>query len=299
MADQITLVTARCRSWLCPHCGPWLGRTLRHRLIMRSAEWQEPILITLTCGRADWGHATPLDAYNHVAKQRYIARLMQALGVKRWVSILEPQGDGYPHWHILADGENRVLDYKLLHRLWSKLWKIGSQVDIKRDWSSASNAINYITKYLIKRSEKYPPWMYEKKRIRLVQGSRSVGPLTGDGRGRNGKATADDTIQRVSRIPAVRVAECGATLVHVDINPDTCEVIGIERVAIIPKREMFDLSGIGYDQCPFTGARTMSVSRDDWARLALAWRDPLLQVRRQEWIRVRVAGFRGFGGPVK
>ena len=292
--EKITVIKARCRSFLCPTCGPWLGRVLRHRLLASSAQWVEPIMITFTVGRSDYGNHSPLQAYNRIMKKRYISRMMKLLGITRWVSILEPQGDGFPHWHVLADGEGRRLDYRLLRRVWRDVWKLGNQVDVKRDWCDSAKAINYITKYLIKRADKYAPWMYRLARIRIVQGSKLVGPLTGDGRGRKEatKAIADHAAPIVGRrIPAVRVAQCGAVLVHVERDHDTGAIKAIERVAIIPEKRFYDLSGIHSAPHPVTGVRSLAMTRSEWDAMAEAWRVPAIRSKWMNWVAARACEY--------
>lgn len=291
---KITVIKARCHSFLCPSCGPWLGRVLRHRLLAGAAQWVEPIMITFTVGRADYGNYDPLTAYERVMGKRYISRMMKRLGITRWVAILEPQGDGFPHWHVLADGEGRRLDYLALRRIWRDVWKLGNQVDVKRDWDDPAKAINYITKYLIKRTDKYAPWMYKLRRIRVVQGSKLVGPLTGDGRGRNEstKAIADDAAPIVGRrIPAVRVAQCGAVLVHVERDNDTGAVTSIERVAIIPEKRFYDLSGIHSAPHPVTGVRSLAMTRSEWDAMAEAWRVPAIREKWMNWVAARACEY--------
>lgn len=126
--EKFQLKTCRCWSRACEHCAPVLGRRVQGKLLAGVDQWKNPRMMTMTVDRTKF--ASPQAAYREVMERRYLPRLMEALGVVRWVRVLEFQmktGDGWPHWHVLADavGSRGRVDLKLAWRLWRDTWGVG------------------------------------------------------------------------------------------------------------------------------------------------------------------------------
>jgi len=180
------LIPCKCRSRACSRCGVSAGIQTRVILHGKRQQFPKPVLLTLTVDRDKF--EGPGAAYDHVRTGKYVARLMGAMGIKRWVCVLqfqEKSGDGWPHWHVLLDAScfpRGWFDYKRLWHLWNKLWGLGG-LDVSKGERQASrdvgHAINYITRYLVRSpSRGIPRWFLERSGCRMVASSRAVGALT-------------------------------------------------------------------------------------------------------------------------
>lgn len=187
--EKYQLRTCRCWSRACEHCAPVLGRRVQGKLLAGVEGWKNPRMMTMTVDRSKF--ASPQAAYREVMERRYLPRLMEALGVVRWVRVLEFQmktGDGWPHWHVLADatGSKGRVDLKMAWRLWRDTWGVGG-LDLSNNerllGRPVRDIIKYLCKYMVKFPEKgFPKWVLELSNVRFVQGSRSVGALVCGGR---------------------------------------------------------------------------------------------------------------------
>ena len=214
--SKVTLAVreSRCRVRVCTDCGVPSGIRTRAILADRASLFQVPRLITFTVDRR--GFSGPQEAYDAVRRHKLIARLLRFVHIKHWVCVVqfqEESGDGWPHWHILADVSHlpgRFIDFKRLWHLWRDTWQIGG-LDVTSDKAkrvqSPLHAINYITRYLTHPNGAIPEWFLRLSRCRLVMASRSVGRLTdGD------TSICRDRTTRRKRQPARpfvdRMAEC-------------------------------------------------------------------------------------------
>jgi hypothetical protein len=166
--------------------------------MLKAGSFRAPGFLTLTVDLAGtltdrWGErlagfASSEAAYETVTGQRYVARLMHQVGVRTWAAVLEFQGRGVPHWHVLYErseaGEYGWVDYKRLWHLWRDVWHIGLLDDTGVRFQSSEHAVNYITKYLVKYPDVgYPSWVWERQvtghkgAIRFVSTSRALGPV--------------------------------------------------------------------------------------------------------------------------
>lgn len=82
--------------------------------------------------------------------------LMTALRLKygdyRFVCVMEPQTDGYPHFHVLLMGGgvgNRLL-LRDIRKLWVEKYKMGFQVKLQVIKYGVNAGVNYVLKYLTK-----------------------------------------------------------------------------------------------------------------------------------------------------
>lgn len=164
---------------------------MRHRLHEKSGLFPWPGLLTLTVDLngtvTRGGFASSEVAYEKVTRFRFIPRLMAKLGIRRWVSVLEFQKNGNPHWHVLFDRGGLPggrMEYHEAWRLWRDLWQVGMLQDTGLCFKNAAHAINYVTKYLTDQPDHgYPSWLLERRvsghtgAVRFLSCSREVGPL--------------------------------------------------------------------------------------------------------------------------
>lgn len=231
-AHRMVLSPEHCGSRFCHHCGPRLGRQLRKRLVRTCEErFQGAALISLTVAPRGVegsdtcrGFASPESAYWAVRNHRYVSRLMAYLGIRDWVCVLEWQGNGWPHWHLVVP--NRYVDYRRLRHYWFEVWGVGQQVDVQRGrFRDGKHALQYITKYLTKaprdedgQPSDWPEWVLEStRRIRIVSSSRSVGALVASwdakreddaGQPETVRVESDEVELPDTDLDTVRVTEC-------------------------------------------------------------------------------------------
>jgi hypothetical protein len=158
---------------------------------------------------------------------------MAILGVSRWFWVLEFQektGEGWPHWHVLADLSHYPggrLPRNLLKRawhLWRDVWGVGG-LDLRKEgkFRNSLHAVLYVTKYLVKWPKRgHPTWVYkqggtsadENKSIgiRRFQGSRAVGALRYETE-RPPDPSHDETVPRIRQTIGEGVASCRQRLV--------------------------------------------------------------------------------------
>lgn len=239
--QRVEFYNCRCSCRTCPKCGPIKGNKVRDRLLEESRQFTHPLMLTLTVDRSR--HYDPLAAHERITEDGFIRRLMQRLGVKVWVWVLEFQGKtglGWPHWHVLLDASHlpsRKIDLQLAWHLWRDEWGIGS-IDVRAGdkFKGPKHAVFYITKYLTKHpKEGYPLWVLElPKRVRFFQASQSIGPLvasrsefiddppeldSSETPGRDAEASKPTT-RRVMRPLIDRMSACDTAANAILITPD-------------------------------------------------------------------------------
>ncbi len=183
--ETIVLAEHRCRARSCSVCAIKRGWIVRQRLLARASGWKRPAVLTLTVDRGAF--SSPVQAYRAVTRKKLVWRLMRALGVKRWFWVLEYQqktGNGWPHWHILIDMNDRPrgrVDLDKAWELWRGAWGVGGlDLEVREEeFHSVEHALMYITKYLMKQPEGgFPTWVLKSRHaIRFFQGCRLLGPL--------------------------------------------------------------------------------------------------------------------------
>lgn len=250
------LRTCRCWSRACRHCAPIMGRRVLGRLLQNVVTWRYPRMLTLTVDRSHF--ASPEAAYKYVTEKRLLPRLMTALGVDRYVRVLEFQmktwddrGRGWPHWHFVIDkvGSRGHVSYAKAWKLWRDTWKVGG-VDVtnqkKMEGKSPAYIVTYLCKYLVKYPEEgFPSWILDLRNVRFVQASRSVGALVFAGAGVSGDETlpdpeASDTAEddvvdhwpREARTLRERLAVCGESSSLFAVSPTG----GEDYVSKVPVR---------------------------------------------------------------
>lgn len=217
-ASVAQVVALRCNARTCPRCGPVLGYRTRQALEAKASLFKRPQLVSFTVSHEHF--ATAQAAHDHVTHGRYIALAMRALGIKRWVWVLEFHKGraenqyvhrGWPHWHVVMDVSDKPIrpkDLQRLHRLWRDKWRMGGfKLSRKRRVSEPLWALRYITKYLMKPGH-IPGWFSAGTRRRMIQASRGVGALCFRGKPESVASRLTPKPRRHTRSLAQRVAEC-------------------------------------------------------------------------------------------
>lgn len=231
--ELIRLKSCRCWSRACRDCSPVLGRRVQYRLLEGSTVWAHPRLLTLTVDRSRF--ESPEAAYKFITEGRYLSRLMENLGVSRWVRVLEFQmatwdekGRGWPHWHFMIDksGRRGFVDYKRAWALWRDTWGIGG-VDVtsqkKMEGRPTADIIRYLCKYMVKYPpEGFPSWVLDLNNVRFLQASRSVGALV--------NVSQKNAVDSLDRDPVVE-GECEGSRSRLFARPLRERLAGCGEVA--------------------------------------------------------------------
>lgn len=137
-------------------------------------EWGTWVFLTLTIDQKgtktgrQW--SGPEEAYHEVSDNRYVAKLMKVLGVKRWIKKLELQENGWPHWHVIMD---READIHVIRKWWVDIWKLGWSIDIEK--SRESEALGgYLATYVTANNDELPQWVRNLGRVRWLETSRET-----------------------------------------------------------------------------------------------------------------------------
>jgi len=192
-------------------------------------------MLTLSVDRAGTctgrGFESSEDAFVFVTMGRYVGRLMQALGVKRWLCVLEFQKAGWPHWHVLVD---RFVPVKRVVGLWCGRWGICGSPGIDVDRERKPGALGrYLAQYLSD-IDAVPAWVVDRGGVRFVSCSRSVQCLAlflGKCRSEPPAVPGDSDyvepdqecrvrVVRERRTLRVRLAECGQGVTAIWEVPD-------------------------------------------------------------------------------
>ena len=164
-----------CKSWLCDYCRPKNLKKLRARIFnsqmvkdykmkgFRDKYAQK--FLTLTCPGYEFrSMCSPLQAYEQMVKafDKLVRALKRKWGNFRFIRVVEPQQDGFPHFHVVLVGKSisKKEILKDIENLWRNKYGMGF-VRLNVITESLEHAIRYITKYL----SKNPHSMGKNKRI--------------------------------------------------------------------------------------------------------------------------------------
>ncbi len=141
-ACRVLAFPARCKSWRCPTCRPYLINKWSSAI----ANAKPDRFVTLTCDPKI--HATPAAAYNSMRRAfpKLVAALRRAGLVVEYCAAWELTKAGWPHLHVAQKGD--YIPHAMLKKLWQKL-RVGSIVDL-RAITDHRGAARYIAKYMTK-----------------------------------------------------------------------------------------------------------------------------------------------------
>jgi hypothetical protein len=173
------------------------------------------------------------EAWEAMNKKKAIANMIwnlkrvRAVKIKRWVWVLEWHEDGFPHWHVLIETENKgMIGGDFIREYWGMgLWIKESYFKSKEHWNSV---VGYFEKKgYFEKGKKYqselPAWArVTNLRIRRFSGSVEKENKIEDEKfyevekNREGVKKMDAD-QKELKIYEVRFQECGAyTVVSID-----------------------------------------------------------------------------------
>jgi len=154
-----------CNSWNCEHCRPRKIKQLKIRCMQGEiteyankkgyrSKYNYKMLTLTVPGKAYRSKYTPVEALEHLSKN--FDKLIRALKKKNgkefhYLKVVEPQKDGYPHYHILMVGHAIATSeiYKQIKNLWMYKYEMGFFWLTLLD-HGLGGGINYIFKYLTK-----------------------------------------------------------------------------------------------------------------------------------------------------
>jgi hypothetical protein len=164
-----------CKKWDCEFCRPKNVKKLRARIFNSDMVQDYKVkgfrdkycqkFLTLTCPGKDFrSKYSPLEAYEMMCKayHKLIRAVKKNHGEFKYIRVVEPQKDGYPHFHAVVVGPG-IAKKKVLQdirKLWLGKYGMGF-VRLNVITNSLEHSIRYITKYM----SKNPVSMGKNKRI--------------------------------------------------------------------------------------------------------------------------------------
>lgn len=263
--DSLSLLRSRNIFYRKHHCNcSWCPKCYRRGTFQKikgrlsKFNWEKTRQVVLTVDREKFEDGRK--AWESVNQKKAIANMIWNLkrvrGVKviKWVWVLEFHSDGFPHWHVFIETENKgMIGGDLLRQYWGMgIWVKESYFKSKEHWGAI---VGYFErKGYFEKGKKYqselPSWAsHTNLRIRRFSGSVEDGEFQISTVQKNGKEGAKvNGEKKEQEIYEVRFQECGAfTMVSID-SP----FFGVGYLVGIPFRE-FDRffkgeyqAGIGY-----------------------------------------------------
>ena len=239
----IRMCAKQCRRAHCPCCRTKIGLRKRAewmRTVERLSRWHPKGVLwmwTLTVDPKLYNDDHEA-AHENITSRQLLTRLADRMGWKYWVSVLEWQESGNPHWHVLVyEPTNRPVYHDEATRKWAVGHVQYTRHDKDRRWShlpvdqAALLCTSYITKYLVKPA-KTPDWVLDSDRvIRTTSSSAKWRELQSSTRPESQKQThsgaaldAPEEPDRQTHRDAMK--NCGNGLVMLEewINPRTGEL---------------------------------------------------------------------------
>lgn len=247
------------------------------------------IMVTITTRRDIFG-GDPEKIYTH--QMPLISKLLsERLGIKIWTRIIEAQtnsGDGFIHWHILADLAGTRYELRPgwvdlrafnadLKRWWVDKWQLakGFNTQLVRD---RKRIVGYVAKYLVKPWPAIPTWIGEKiYGPRLVGFSKAASAMLREaGLTKERQPSAETEKTRASPVTIFeRMASSGLTCKAVTCRSYAGEVNGpLVALSFLRQNGVAKAHGIELED----KTRTYMGTRGPVARPVLVLKNPSLRV---------------------
>lgn len=162
-------IRLRCKQWSCPYCAPINAKILKEKSVNALTKWIDDNSpdgfrhgymvkwLTLTLPGESFRKSFSIQDAEKLSKKN-LSKLFNALKRKRgdfeYFWVVEPQKDGFPHYHVMLLGKNiSSIDVKNdIERLWRKVYRMGF-VKIKKVEGGPRKIASYMTKYMTKALE--------------------------------------------------------------------------------------------------------------------------------------------------
>lgn len=188
-------------------------------------------MYTLTLDQKPWESAE--HAYDAIRRTQRVNKLCTWLRLKHgpgsmtaWV--LEWQGNGWPHWHVLVWAPSRRYVHK--HAA-ENAWGAGilRYTDPARGSKVTGHrhAVNYVTTYLSQGKHPCPEWVLDRSYVRHMGSCKTWGPIVGLDTPTDDQGEDDGSAQRAPARPnRVAIASCCSSvrLVETVVSHATGEV---------------------------------------------------------------------------
>lgn len=164
-----------CKKWSCEYCRPNNLKRLRARIFNSDMvqnykqkgfrdRYSQKFLTLTYPGKDHREKFSPLEAYEQMTKSfdKLVRAIKKKRGEFKYLRVVEPQKDGYPHLHCVIVGKSIAKKEVLqeMRDLWCSKYGMGF-IRLNVITKSLEHAIRYITKYL----SKNPQSMGKNKRI--------------------------------------------------------------------------------------------------------------------------------------
>lgn len=227
--EDLLVMDCKCRSWVCPRCGPGYWGSVSARVLPHLGMFRRPKLLTLTFDRKRF--ASGQEAYRYVKDNGLIRRFLRLMGFRKAFAVLafHPGDREWAHWHILVDLADcgGWVDLKRGWRLWRDQWGTGGfDLNTKRGLGTAMQAARYALSYC-QRQSGVGEWVKDSTRaprafevygdLRAAMRAARVAEQAAKDEGRDDAVENEDaadaegvcTGERQPRTVRERLAECG------------------------------------------------------------------------------------------
>lgn len=217
----VGVVRHRCSSLFCPQCSTSRGRPHLYKGERMAASMVQPMMITITVDQRR--HDSPQGAYEYVSHDRVIGSLLRRIATKDYFYTLQLQRNGWPHWHVICEGEGLGITTAGLNRALSRH---GLEAQAK-PVTDVKGAVGYICRdFLYAAKAKWQPWILQLDNVRLVEFSRSKRPAAVSAQAVQAPAvsSAKLKISDSRKMPVVDSASVYRAVARMEVKQESCNL---------------------------------------------------------------------------